>query len=246
MRVAAWGSAMHCSSSRRVPVWGCPPVSRLARSRRRVSVSVRYPPVGMQPWGQGMDAATPHSRQIIGRWGWTVQLPVAPRVRVSAGQAPSDVRASRSRPWTRTSRSRSGGGGVDVLGAGVPTQPLARQVRQGGVQLLELRERPDPVPGRHRGQVRACRTSAWCAGRSRSSAAGPAGGWSAGARAACHQPIVDDTPDTATSGTGSVRSSGERGLPVLPKPFGLHGHGWSGGWVERLGARRTGADALIW
>ena len=72
--------------------------SRLAASSPMAVASSSSPPSGTQPWGQGIEAAVPHSRQIIGRIGCTVQTPVATITRESAGQAPSGVGAPRSTP----------------------------------------------------------------------------------------------------------------------------------------------------
>lgn len=151
----------------------------------------------------------------MGRWGWTVQLPVGPRVRVSAGQAPSGVGASRSRPFLAEEPVPFGGGGVDVLGAGVPAQSFAGQVGEVGVELLEVGERRGtvfgPVPdGCHDGgPARCCGPACWWAGRG---GPAPAGGWSAGNGTARHQLIVDDPTDTplGTSGRGPGPGVGER------------------------------------
>jgi len=219
MSWAVWGSAVQCSRSRRVPVWGCPPVSRLVRSRVRVSVVGGVPAGGGAAVGAGHgrgDAPEPADHGAVGVDGAASGAGEGAGV---GGAGPVGGGCVEVQSVLGEELVPFGGGGVDVLGAGVPAQSLAGQVGEVGVEPLELGERRGPVSDHRHGCARARR---WARRAARGGAAS-AGGRSTVNGAACHQLIVNDPTDTSldTWGREPGPGSGGPGIGAGPGVGGL-------------------------
>lgn len=212
MRWAAWGSVVHCSSRWGVPGWGVPPVPGLVGSWRWVSVSVGVPSGGGVPVGAGMGAARPRSRLVMGRWGWTVLVPVGRGVRVRCRRV--GCGSARTVPCRQGRAERRG----------APRGPRSRRPGPG----------PGPGPLLRPGLCplwQRCPRVGWGGGSVR------AGGWSPGSGTTWHQLIVEDppTPSAPGGGPGPPRAVHGSSRWTGTSRWGACG-GLGCGWVVRWSA----------